>query len=198
MQSTEIWPASRLGRPRMLAVDREREYTETIDALRSELALYRELPVVPRQEYERVVGQRDAAVIAHAQHREALDAALQMQTGNERLIDVMRRRYGRECEQWRANHDQRKAERDAAVIERDTLAQRLLESQRDLDALTKLLADAQDKRSSVSLTRALALLTEGARLSAKDAGGPQEQDYRQRRAAFLAEHGRNPYALGER
>ncbi len=47
----------------------------------------------------------------------ALDAALQLDIGNEKLIDVMMRRYGREATQWRANHAQRKDERDAALAD---------------------------------------------------------------------------------
>lgn len=80
---------------------------------------------VPADDYERVLT--------------ALDAALNGQIGDERLIDVMQRRYGREVRQWQANHDERKQERDAARAERDA-------ARVDVDALIKRLADAEDAR----------------------------------------------------
>jgi hypothetical protein len=62
-----------------------------------------------------------------------------------------------------------------------------------VDGLTVKLQNASDRRVALALATALDLLQEAARLGSRDAGGPAEQDYRQRRCAFLAESGRDPW-----
>lgn len=70
----------------------------------------------------------------------ALDAALAYQlkspvTGAEQTLGhLMQERYGREARQWQANHDQRKAERDAAITERDALRGEVERLKADLGA----------------------------------------------------------------
>jgi len=57
-----------------------------------------------------------AAVAERDELGAALDSALRTTDyGKDKLITVMQRRYGRTAQQWQANHDQRKAERDAAL-----------------------------------------------------------------------------------
>lgn len=51
---------------------------------------------------------------------EAFEAALEGNVGNEKLIDVMKRRYGREAGQWKANHAQRKQELAALKVSRES------------------------------------------------------------------------------
>ncbi len=95
--------AARDALPRLLAeVTRLRDLACTSDEVGDFQAM--------RHAYRQLTSDLAAANVA-------LDAALQLDIGNEKLIDVMMRRYGREATQWRANHAQRKDERDAALAD---------------------------------------------------------------------------------
>lgn len=76
----------------------------------------------------------------------ALDAALQKDIGNEKLINVMRRRYGREARQWEANHEQRKQERDTLSAENERLRAEVERSEGLADRAVDVVLERADEQ----------------------------------------------------
>jgi hypothetical protein len=109
-------------------------------------------------DYELLKSHYNAAnerMVEAAHQRDKLEAALGDALGQRigdtdtSLADVMRARYGREAAQWKANHEERKKERDTAIQQRN-------DALKLADELTRQLANQSDKRLAVMLDRALA------------------------------------------
>lgn len=91
--------------------------------------------------------ERDATQAALDELLEQVRVRSPYTNGSESLASVMQRRYGRSARQWQANHDQRKAERDALRTEVELLRKELDKSAKrtpEPGELESMLAEAVD------------------------------------------------------
>jgi hypothetical protein len=98
--------------------------------------------------YAALLADRDALKVECADTQAALEELLaQTRVGSavtgisEALETVMRRRYARECDQWKANHEQRKKERDEYKTQYERICVESVRIAADRDSLASQCAE---------------------------------------------------------
>lgn len=120
---------------------------------------------------------------------DALKASIAGSPTQVRLIDLMRARYGRETEQWKANHAQRKQERDELALECDALRRENASLRESLDALARQAQDASDGLAARRLAIGIRAVLAYVRLHERHTYAPDEMPRVNAVRAWLVENG---------
>ena len=128
-EASKAWARAAHPRAILEILDRcdelRRERDEARDTIEENLRLRGEECDPELEELSRrlntALNERDAAIAALDELTAQVELKSPVTNWSDNLANVMRVRYAREAEQWKANHDQRKAERDDLRREVDRL-----------------------------------------------------------------------------